>query len=328
MRRPGNPAAVAPLLVVGSVISVQTGQAFGKQMFAITDPAGVVALRLGFAAVILALLWRPRLPAGRGSLGLIVALGTAIAGMNLIYPALTRLPLGVAATLQFLGPFTVALAGSRRLRDLPWAALAGLGVFLFYGPGELSSLTGVALALLSGAAMGGYVVLNKRAGARTRDGSFLTWAVIWAALICLPIGIVNTGESLLRPQVLATGAGMAALSAVVPYSLDLAALRRLPSRVVAVLESLEPVAAGMAGLLLLGEQLHTSQWLAIGCITAASIGATLTHIADPKEDQNPPAAVAPYRAEYEYRNWRAVNVITNNPGDAPELPRRPRRRPR
>lgn len=159
-RSPPSPA----WLVVGSVVSVQAGQALGRQMFDTVAPATVVMLRLVLAAVVLVLWWRPRFPRRPSTLALTLGLGTAIAGMNLVYPALAHLPLGVAVSLQLLGPLTVAVVGSRRLRDLGWAVLAGGGVAMFYGPGSLSSAVGVALALLSGAAMGAYVVLNKRTG--------------------------------------------------------------------------------------------------------------------------------------------------------------------
>jgi inner membrane transporter RhtA len=272
--RPG-----APWLVVGAVASVQSGQALGKTLFDTVGPAGVVTLRLGLAAVVLLLLWRPRPPTDPRDLRLVVALGTTIAGMNLIYPALAYLSVGVAVSLQYLGPLTVALAGARRARDLGWAVLAGAGVLLFYGPGGPSSFAGTVLALLSGASMGGYLLLNKRAGARTSDGSLLSWAVGWAALVSAPAGALPIAEALGQPDApvtLGVAASVAMLSAVVPYSLEMVALRRLPSRVVAVIQSLEPVAGGVAGVIVLGEFLDAPQWLAIGCIVSASAGAVLT----------------------------------------------------
>ncbi|MHA6631735.1 EamA family transporter [Pseudonocardia sichuanensis] len=264
----------ASLLVLGSVVSVQVGQAVGKQAFDLVPPAGVVTLRLGFAALVLLALWRPRLPADARSAGLVVAFGTAIAGMNLVYPALAHLPLGVATSLQLLGPLAVALAGSRRPRDIGWALLACAGVLLIGNPaGGPLPLAGVLLALGSGAAMGAYLLLSRRAGAATNDGSTLALAVAWAAVVSLPFGIPAGGTDLLRPQVLAVGLAVAVLSAALPYSLDLAALRRLPPRTVGVLESLEPVVGALAGLLLLAELLGPGRWLAIACITAASAGA-------------------------------------------------------
>lgn len=272
-RRP--PAAV---LVLGSVVSVQVGQAVGKQMFDLVEPAGVVTLRLGLAALVLLAVWRPRLPTDPRSLGLVLAFGTAIAGMNLIYPAMAHLPLGVATSIQLLGPLGVALLGSRRPRDLVWAALAGSGVFLFHGTGAAGNLppAGVLLAAVSGVSMGLYLLLSRRVGARSTTGSVLALAVTWAALLTLPFGVVKSGSTVVHPRVLLVGLAVAVLSAVLPYSLDLAALRRLPPRVVGVLESLEPVVAALAGLLLLGEHLGPRRWVAVAAITAASAGAVLS----------------------------------------------------
>jgi threonine/homoserine efflux transporter RhtA len=273
-----RPTAPAPLLVLGSVLSVQIGQAVGKQMFALVEPAGVVTVRLGLAALVLLAIWRPRLPTDLRSAGLVVAFGTAIAGMNLVYPALHYLPLGVATSLQLLGPLVVALAGSRRARDVAWAVLACLGVLLLAAPGGEAVLpvVGVLLALAAGASMGLYLLLSRRAGARCATGSTLALAVTWAALVSLPSGVHASGADLVRPPVLAAGLGLAVLSAVLPYSLDLAALRRLPPRVVGVLQSLEPVVAALAGLVLLAEHLTVTQWLAVASITGASAGAVAT----------------------------------------------------
>jgi inner membrane transporter RhtA len=264
----------APLLVLGSVVSVQIGQAFGKRAFDLLEPAGVVTLRLGLAAVVLLAVRRPRPPADLRSLGLVVAFGTAIAGMNLVYPAMQHLPLGVAMSLVLLGPLAVALAGSRRTLDATWAMVAGAGVFLIGGGAGPLPVTGVLLALGAGASMGAYLLLSRRAG--TADPGTLALAVTWAAAVSLPFGITASGADLLRPPVLAVGFAVAVLSAVLPYSLDLAALRRLPPRTVGVLQSLEPVVGALAGAVLLAELLDARQWVAIGCITAASAGAVAT----------------------------------------------------
>jgi threonine/homoserine efflux transporter RhtA len=266
----------ALLLVLGSVVSVQVGNAFGKQAFDLLEPAGVVTLRLGLAALVLLAVLRPRLPADARALGLVVAFGTAIAGMNLVYPAMQHLPLGVATSLQLLGPLTVALAGSRQPRDVAWALLAAAGVLLFSGwaGGGPLPVAGVLLALGSGAAMGCYLLLSRRAG--KADPGTLALAVTWAAAVSLPFGISASGADLLRPPVLAVGLLVAVLSAVLPYSLDIAALRRLPPRTVGVLVSLEPVVGALAGLVLLAEVLDPRQWVAVACITAASAGAVAT----------------------------------------------------
>ncbi|MEU8123912.1 EamA family transporter [Spirillospora sp. NPDC049024] len=261
----------APLLVLGSVASVQAGQACGKAMFAMTGTAGVVALRLAFAALVLLLVHRPG-PPPRESAALVAALGAAIAGMNLIYPAMALLPVGVASTLQFLGPLTLALVKARGPADLLWAALAGTGVFLLYSPsGSAMPAAGVLLALASGACMAAYLVLNERAGAL--DGAPLAWAVAFAALLAMPLAAPEGGTPP-RPEVLLAGLGLALLSAVIPWSLDMAALRRLPARTVAVMVSLEPAAGALAGLLLLHERLTWCAWLAVACVSAAAAGAS------------------------------------------------------
>jgi threonine/homoserine efflux transporter RhtA len=263
----------APALMLGSVLSLQFGQALGKQLAGEVGASGAVTLRLGLAAVLLMLLYRPALPRGRREVALVLAFGTAIAGMNLIYPALLLLPLGLASALQLLGPITVAVLTSRRRRDVAFAVLAGCGVCLFHVPhGAGSSLPGVLLALAAGASMAAYLLLSKKAGARSTGGGPLALAVTWAAVLTLPLGAVGPGPELLAPRVLLLGTALAVLSAVIPYSLELAALRRLPVRTVSVLTSLEPASAGLAGVLLLGEDLALVQWAALACVGAASAG--------------------------------------------------------
>ncbi|SFO85841.1 inner membrane transporter RhtA [Amycolatopsis arida] len=266
----------APVLVLGSVASIQFGQAMGKQLFGQVGPLGVVALRLGLAAVILGLVWRPRPPRGKRELVLALGFGIAIAGMNLIYLALRYLPLGLATSLQLLGPITLALVTSRRAVDLGFAALAGAGVWLFHAPGAAEvPLPGVLLALGSGVAMASYLVLSKLAGARTAGGAPLALAVGWAAVLTIPFGVAESGAALLAAPALAQGLAVAVLAAVLPYSLELAALRRLPPRTVGVLQSLEPAAAGLAGTVVLAEHLAPAQCIAIGCVCTAAAGAVL-----------------------------------------------------
>ncbi|WP_370940002.1 DMT family transporter [Amycolatopsis sp. cg13] len=266
----------APALMLGSVLSVQFGQAVGKQLSGEVGASGVVALRLGLAAVVLLALYRPSVPRGWAERGVILGFGTAIAGMNLIYPALTLLPLGLASALQLLGPISLALLTSRRLRDVACAVLAGAGVWLFYAPRDVGfPLAGVALALASGACMAAYFLLSKRAGARSAGGGPLALALAWAAVLSVPLGVIDQGARLVTPRVLLVGLAVAALSAVVPYSLELAALRRLPARTVGVLASLEPASAGLAGVLVLGEHLRAVQWVALVCVGLASAGAVV-----------------------------------------------------
>lgn len=267
----------APLFVLAAAISTQTGQAFGKQLFSRVDPLGVVALRLGIAALVLVAIRRPRtLPRGR-RLRTVLALGVAIAGMNLIYPALHYLPLGVACTLQLLGPLTVALCGSRRLADAGAVVLAVAGLLLVRDPasGPLA-WQGIALALLSAASMGSYLLLSRRLGSGPGSRPLLALAVGVAALLGLPPGLYSNGGTLFTPAVLFAGVAVATLSAVIPYSLELAALQRIPAPLVATLLTLEPVVAALTGAVVLHESLSLHRCLGIAAITTAAAWATLS----------------------------------------------------
>ncbi|QCB27303.1 EamA family transporter [Streptomyces sp. WAC04189] len=277
--------------MLGSVLSIQFGQAIGKQLAGTVGAAGVVALRLGLAAALLLLLHRPALPRSRTDIGVILGFGTAIAGMNLIYPALTLLPLGLASALQLLGPITLALLTSRRVLDAGCAVLAAGGVWLFYTPsGARFPLGGVLLALASGACMAAYLLLSKQAGTKSTGGGALALALAWAAALTVPLGMMQQGTHLLSPRILLTGLVVAVLSAVLPYSLELAALRRLPARTAGVLASLEPASAGFAGVLVLDEHLRTAQWAALACVGTASAGTVIRREAErPRDPQRRPA---------------------------------------
>ncbi|MET8818007.1 MULTISPECIES: DMT family transporter [Streptomyces] len=281
----------APALMLGSVLSIQFGQAIGKQLAGTVGAAGVVALRLGLAAALLLLLHRPALPRSRTDIGVILGFGTAIAGMNLIYPALTLLPLGLASALQLLGPITLALLTSRRVLDAGCAVLAAGGVWLFYAPsGARFPLGGVLLALASGACMAAYLLLSKQAGTKSTGGGALALALAWAAALTVPLGMMQQGTHLLSPRILLTGLVVAVLSAVLPYSLELAALRRLPARTAGVLASLEPASAGFAGVLVLDEHLRTAQWAALACVGTASAGTVIRREAErPRDPHRRPA---------------------------------------
>ncbi|MFC8822835.1 EamA family transporter [Streptomyces rochei] len=281
----------APALMLGSVLSIQFGQAIGKQLAGTVGAAGVLALRLGLAAALLLLLHRPALPRSRTDIGVILGFGTAIAGMNLIYPALTLLPLGLASALQLLGPITLALLTSRRVLDAGCAVLAAGGVWLFYTPsGARFPLGGVLLALASGACMAAYLLLSKQAGTKSTGGGALALALAWAAALTVPLGMMQQGTHLLSPRILLTGLVVAVLSAVLPYSLELAALRRLSARTAGVLASLEPASAGFAGVLVLDEHLRTAQWAALACVGTASAGTVIRREAErPRDPQRRPA---------------------------------------
>ena len=264
-------------LVLVAVASVQFGAALAKTLFDELGVGGTVFLRVGLAAVVLWVLWRPRVRGRpRGDLWLAAAFGLSLAGMNLaFYAALDRVPLGVAVTFEFVGPLGVAVAGSRRLLDLLWVVLAAGGILLLsdLGGGELDAV-GVLLALLAGVFWAAYILLSARAGRSFPGGTGLALAMGLAAVVLVPVGVVDGGEALLEPDLIALGAAVAMLSSAIPYSLELEALRRLPERVFGVLMSAEPAMATLAGLVVLGELLGARELAAIGLVIAASAGAT------------------------------------------------------
>jgi inner membrane transporter RhtA len=263
--------------VVLAVTSLQVGAAFAVELFDELGPAGAAFGRLGFAALILVAIWRPRLRGRRrGDLGVAVAFGLALGAMNLcIYEAMDRIPLGVAVTFEFIGPLGVAVVGSRRALDLLWVLLAAAGIVLLadYGGGSLDA-TGVAFALAAGVLWAAYIVLSQRTGTLFGGGSGLAVAMVAGALLVAPFGIADAGSELLRPELLGAVLAVALASSVVPYSLELEALRRLPARVFGVLMSLEPAVAALAGLIVLGQGLAARDWLAIGLVVIASAGAS------------------------------------------------------
>ncbi|MEJ2853014.1 MULTISPECIES: EamA family transporter [unclassified Saccharothrix] len=264
-----------PALVLLGVVSVQVGAAVAKQLFTMTGAAGTVTLRLVFAAVVLALVWRPSFRMDKRTLLVVAGLGAVLGVMNLtFYQSIERIPLGAAVTIEFLGPLAVAVLGSRRWLDGLWALLAATGVVLLTGVDGGLDLVGVLFALAAGACWAGYILLTASLGSRTSDGKGLALAMVFGALVALPFGVADAGTALLDPVVLVAGAAVALLSSVVPYSLELEALRRIPPRVFGILMSLEPAVAAVAGLLVLGEELGLAQWVAVVCVVLASVGAT------------------------------------------------------
>jgi inner membrane transporter RhtA len=274
-----GPLAGAPsgVLVVGAIASVQFGAALAATLFRQLSPGGTVLLRLAFAAIILLVLWRPRLRGRtRGELLLAVGFGLVLAGMNLsFYEALDRIPLGVAVAIEFVGPLSVAVAGSRRRLDLLWVALAIAGIVaLTHGSVHGLDRVGVALALIAGGLWGTYIVLNARLGRVFEGSTGLTLALCVAALAVLPVGISDAGSQLLDPELLALGAAVGILSSVIPYSCELEALRRIPPSVFGVLMSLEPGVAALAGFIVLGQALGARALLGIALVVVASVGAS------------------------------------------------------
>jgi inner membrane transporter RhtA len=273
----GRPKVLAVALVLGAVFSVQAGGALATTLFDDVGPVGAVFLRSLFGAVVLAAIWRPRIGAASPtSLRLAALFGLSLAGMNLcFYLALDRLPLGIAVTFEFTGPLAVALAGSRRALDVLWAALAALGILLLsggFGDSGVDAL-GVVFALAAGAFWAIYILLGARVGRTFPGGTGLAIAMVVSALLLLVPGVAAAGTAALALGVLATGAGVGLLSSVIPYSLELEALRRLPTGVFGVLMSLEPAVAALIGFLALDQGLAAVEIAAIGCVVVASAGA-------------------------------------------------------
>ncbi|MFF7092452.1 DMT family transporter [Streptomyces rubradiris] len=262
-------------LVLLGVVSVQVGSALAKHLFDAVGSFGTVALRLFFAAAVLMLLWRPSLRMPRRTWAVVLGYGVTLGLMNLcFYLALARVPLGIAVTTEFLGPLAVALAGSRRWLDALWALLAAGGVVLLMeGGGDLDPV-GLLFALAAGTCWGLYILVGAALGRHTTEGHGLALGMAVAALVAVPFGVADSGTALARPWILVAGLGVALLSSVIPYSLDLEALRKVPPHVFGVLMSLEPAMAALIGLVVLQESLHWTQWIAVLCVVAASAGAT------------------------------------------------------
>ena len=272
--RDGRATAVA--LVLGGVLSVQWGAAAATELFDEAGPVGTVMLRLVFAALILAAIWRPALAGLRDSRARdVIPFGLALAAMNTtFYLSLDRIPLGIAVTLEFVGPLGVAIALTRSRADLVWAALAAAGILLLTPDlGDGLDALGVALALFAGGCWAAYIVLAARIGRAFEGGEGLALAMLVSGVLILPFGIAAGGSDLLDPSVLAVGLGVALLSSVIPYSLEMEALRRIPRSTFGVLMSLEPAVAAAVGFIALGQDLAAREVLAIVLVVAASAGA-------------------------------------------------------
>jgi inner membrane transporter RhtA len=275
-------------LVLIGILSVQLGAAIAKDLFDVVSPTGMVWLRLVTSAVVLGLLARPALRGRtRDDWLVVVAFGVTLGVMNwAIYQSFARIPLGIAVTIEFVGPLALAVVGSRRARDLAWVALAGTGVLLLgVQPGDVN-LAGVLFALLAGAAWAAYILLSARTGTQWPGLDGLAVASVVATVLLTPAVLTEAGDELLDPRVLALGAAVGLLSSVIPYSCELSALRTIRPAVFSILMSLEPGVAALAGILVLGEFLSPLQWVAMACVVVASVGATRSGrmIAEPVPD--------------------------------------------
>ena len=275
------------MLVLASIVSVQFGSAIGRTLFDDLGATGVIALRLGLSAPFMLLLLRPRVRQWTGAAWRAAAmLGVTMGAMNLIfYLSLRTVPLGVAVTVEFIGPLLLALAQTRRLVDLLWALLATSGVVLL-GIDTTTGipLSGLALALLAGLFWAGYILASAHLGQQLPGMDGLAVALAFGALLVLPFGAAGASAVFSTPSLLIGGAAVALLSSVICYGLELSALRRMPTRVFGILMSLEPAAAAIAGLLVLSQRLGVREVVALVAVSLASVGVTLGR----REGQLPP----------------------------------------
>ena len=275
---PARSGVPAPVLVLVAIASVQTGSALARRLIDDVGAPGVTLLRVALAGLVLLVALRPPVRTwSRDAWRATLVLGAAMAGMNLaFYLALRTVPLGIAVTVEFVGPLLLALVQTRRLLDLVWAALAATGVVLL-GVDTTSGvpLSGLALALVAGLFWAAYIVASARVGQALPGIDGLAVALAVAAVLVLPFGVGGASTVVGRPSLLVTAVAVALLSSVLAYGLELVALRRLSTRVFGILMSLEPAAAALSGLVVLGETLGARQLAALVLVSLASAGVTL-----------------------------------------------------
>jgi inner membrane transporter RhtA len=269
---------LAALLV--AMVSVQTGAALVKGLFPRVGVAGATTLRLALASVMLLAVWRPwrGLPKARETRSLLIY-GVAMGVMNLcFYSALARIPLGIAVALEFSGPLAVAMAASHRAVDFAWVALAALGLVALLPLGlahEPVSPAGIAFALAAGGCWALYIVFGQKAGS-LHGGMTAALGTVIGALVIIPFGLAQAGAALLDPSLLPAACAVALLSSALPYSLEMYALTRLPTRTFGVLMSGEPALGALSGWCFLHERLSLVQWAAVASIMLATAGSTIT----------------------------------------------------
>lgn len=271
----GDRRAAVGLVLIG-IISGQLASALATFVFDEVGPAGTVFVRTAFAALALAAVWRPATSRmSRSALRDVGLFAVALSGMNLcFYESLDRVPLGIAVTLEFVGPLAIAVLGTRNRLDVVWVASAAAGILLLAPDiGDGVDAVGVVLALAAGFFWGGYILMSARVGRGADGRSRLTSAMILSAGILLPTGLAEGAGDLLDPTVLAVGFAVAILSSAIPYTVELEALRRLPERAFGVLLSLEPAIAALVGLVVLDQHLAGRTVVAVGLIVVASAGA-------------------------------------------------------
>ena len=265
--------------VLLAIISVQSGAAIAKTLFPTIGAAGTASIRIGFSAIILLLAYRPNLKAiTPQQWKIVVPYGLSLGAMNLIfYLAIERIPIGLAVTLEFVGPLLVAIIGSRRLVDYCWVLLAAAGIVLI-APWTNNSIDtlGVVFALLAGALWASYIVLGGKVSKIMNGGQAVATGMLFAAILILPFGFFENGLANLTPKLLGMGVALALLSSAIPFTLEMKALGQLPPRTFSILMSLEPAAASICAFIFLQEHLNFNQILAVVCVVIASVGSTLT----------------------------------------------------
>lgn len=286
-----NPSPKRPVLpplpaVLLSILSVQGGAALAKGLFPVLGSTGTVGLRIGLSAAILLAAFRPRLHRLTAEQWRVVLpYGVVLGVMNLVfYHSIARIPLGLAVTIEFIGPLSVAVFGSRKLIDVVWVVLAGAGIALItpWTAGRGVDAVGVALAFAAGVGWALYIVIGKRLSHLLSGGAAVSVGMLVAAVAVLPYAAAAGGFARLTAAGFAAGVGVALLSSVIPYTAEMIALKALPARTFGILMSLEPAVAALVGLAFLHEILSPTQWLAVTLVIAASAGSTLTARAAPE----------------------------------------------
>lgn len=278
-------------LVLASISSVQVGAAWATTIFHQVGASGACLLRLAAASAVLVVVGRPKVGAfSKRQWIWAVTLGLVLAGMNLtFYHAISRIPLGTAVTIEFIGPLLVALAGSRRARDVIWALLAAAGIVaLCHGIASGTNAEGIIFAAIAGLLWAAYILVQAQVGRSFSDGAGLAIAMTAAALVALPFGVASGSSRLVVPGTLAIGVAVGMLSSAIPYSLELRALRSLSTSTFGVLMSLEPAFAALAGAVVIGQAITLRDGVGIGLVCVASLGASLTS-RTPPEPLNPAA---------------------------------------
>ncbi|WP_168923729.1 EamA family transporter [Polaromonas vacuolata] len=271
------------LALLGSVTALGIGTSFAKQLFPHVGSLGTTALRVGFSALLLLMLWRPwRWPLSRVDAVSVVKYGVALGFMNLLfYMSLRTIPFGVAVAIEFSGPLAVAMAYSRKPIDFVWLALAVVGLALLIPLGNSAvnvtslDVEGMLYAFAAAVCWGAYIVFGKRLS-HLHAGHSVALGLTVAAITVVPFGVWHAGSALLDPKILLFGLGVAAVSSAIPISLEMVALKRLPQKAFGIMTSMEPAVAALMGLFFLDEYLTWLQWLAVVCIMMAALGSSAT----------------------------------------------------